>query len=855
MKLLRIHIENFGKLNNYTWELSDGLNTLCRENGFGKSTLAAFIKAMLYGLPASTKRNLDLNERKKYLPWQGGAYGGSLEFECAAGSFRIERFFGAKEANDEFRLFDLATNKPSDAFSSEVGIELFGIDAEGFARSAFLSQSGIDNHDENVTVTAKLTGLLENVNDMGSYDVAMDIIDKRRKFYELKGGKGRVSDLSSALSNGRRELDRLNELLIEQKNKEDELQQIKAQIASAEHTLNDLREQLRLAELSRARRADCEQMRERIGQAEEQRRKILSAFQNGQIPTERELLDAQRRLKEFRILQGQHNALKLSDPESEALERLESRYQHGFPSKELLSEIKEATQNASDLHATLRAFRETEATPYQRRFEATGTPSDTLIAQVNQKLDRAEQEKKKLQEINSTPVKGKSKLSKIAAWTFLALGALLIAVSFFSPILKIMLLIFGGMTAVAGAVLLLTGGNKKAEIQRAEINEKAEKVIQTLYADAERFLAQYGFSASRENLRQALRQLAEEAHHAVADAQKQQADALHRRELAEKLSEQRRRLQVLFAQCGIFNLPDDPNSELIRIHTDLREWETLSEKSRGIEEQKEQLQGELSYLQNQIAVFLNRLTKKNNPQPEACLEQMEALCRSYAITQESIRNQQQELLEREEQQRNAQPTKAFANADLKALEAEWLQRLEDLRAAERDLHRQWTHSADQTQRIPQLEDELAHLSTELGTAEHNLNLLRLTAQFLTESKEALSTRYLGGMQEHFARYRAMAEGENASDAVIDTSFSISVREAGKSRELESFSRGSRDILQFCARLALTNAMFEEGEKPFLLLDDPFVNLDETHFTSVRLMLDKLAEEFQILYFVCHSDRC
>ena len=115
MRLLRLEIENFGKLSGYSMALSEGLNTVCEENGFGKSTVAAFIKAMLYGLPASTKRNLDKNERKKYTPWQGGNYGGSLEFESDKGRFRIQRFFATKEANDEFRLFDLSTNQPSDA--------------------------------------------------------------------------------------------------------------------------------------------------------------------------------------------------------------------------------------------------------------------------------------------------------------------------------------------------------------------------------------------------------------------------------------------------------------------------------------------------------------------------------------------------------------------------------------------------------------------------------------------------------------------------------------------------------------------------------------------------------------------
>ena len=855
MKLLQINIENFGKLSGYRWELNDGLNTLCRDNGFGKSTIAAFIKAMLYGLPSSTKRNLDKNERKKYTPWQGGAYGGSMEFECSAGKFRIERFFAAKEANDEFRLFDLSTNKPSNVFSSDVGIELFGIDTEGFARSAFLSQNGMDNNDENVSVTAKLTGLLEDVNDMGSYDVAMDAIDKRRKFYEVKGGRGRVSDLTTALSNGRRELDRLNELLNQQKAKEDALHQTREQIASAEHTLHDLREQLRLAEISQAHQADCERLKDRIGEAEAQRRKLLSSFHDGQIPNDRELADAQRQLKEFRVLQSQHNTLELSALEKEALSRLQNRYQQGVPSSKLLSEIREATQDASDAKATLQAFRETETTPSQRRFEVTGIPSDAMIAQATQKLDHAEQEKKKLQAINSQPVKEKSPLVKSAAWTFLALGAILIAASFLTPVLNTILLIFGIMTAAVGAIIQFTGKNKKAEAQRAEQIERTEKSIQLLLGDVEGFFSRYGFSIPQENLRQALLQLTEAAHRAIADGQKQQADAARRRELAETLTGHQKKLQTLFAQCGVSALPNDPQSELIRIHTDLREWESLKQKKQAMQAKAEQLQTELSRLQNQITAFLNRLVKKENPQPEICLEQIETICRNYAITQENIRRLQQDLLEREEQRRATRPPKAFEGADLNALEQEWMQRLEGLRSTERELHRQWTQCTDQTQKIPQIEDELAHLSTELGVAEHNRDLLRLTAQFLTDSKEALSTRYLGGMQGHFARFMAMAEEQNASEAIIDTSFSISVREAGKSRELESFSRGSRDLLQFCARLALTCAMFEEGEKPFLVLDDPFVNLDENHFASVRLMLDKLAEEFQILYFVCHTDRC
>ena len=63
MKLISVCVENFGKLHQYRLDPSEGLNTILAENGWGKTTLAAFLKAMLYGLPKSTRNSLDENER------------------------------------------------------------------------------------------------------------------------------------------------------------------------------------------------------------------------------------------------------------------------------------------------------------------------------------------------------------------------------------------------------------------------------------------------------------------------------------------------------------------------------------------------------------------------------------------------------------------------------------------------------------------------------------------------------------------------------------------------------------------------------------------------------------------------
>ena len=49
MKLISCHVENFGKLSGVDLSFAEGLNTFCNDNGWGKSTLAAFIRALFYG--------------------------------------------------------------------------------------------------------------------------------------------------------------------------------------------------------------------------------------------------------------------------------------------------------------------------------------------------------------------------------------------------------------------------------------------------------------------------------------------------------------------------------------------------------------------------------------------------------------------------------------------------------------------------------------------------------------------------------------------------------------------------------------------------------------------------------------
>ena len=88
MRLISLKIENFGNLSEYTLSFERDLTVIFEDNGFGKTTLAEFIKTMFYGFPRATK-SLAKNSRKKNQPWQGGAYGGNLVFEYDGVRYRI----------------------------------------------------------------------------------------------------------------------------------------------------------------------------------------------------------------------------------------------------------------------------------------------------------------------------------------------------------------------------------------------------------------------------------------------------------------------------------------------------------------------------------------------------------------------------------------------------------------------------------------------------------------------------------------------------------------------------------------------------------------------------------------------
>ncbi|HIT61956.1 MAG TPA: AAA family ATPase [Candidatus Caccovivens faecavium] len=183
MKLISCHIDAFGKLKNVDVSFNENVTSICEKNGYGKTTLASFIKAMFYGLGANARKNSKLTDRTKYQPFEGGKFGGELVFVSEKGVFKIRRVFNRTATLDEFYLFNAENNLKSDAYSSNIGRELFGVGKETFDATIFFGQKELPSEINDDIKASLSTGKLYG-DDVDALSKAVEKI--KQKIRELK---------------------------------------------------------------------------------------------------------------------------------------------------------------------------------------------------------------------------------------------------------------------------------------------------------------------------------------------------------------------------------------------------------------------------------------------------------------------------------------------------------------------------------------------------------------------------------------------------------------------------------------------------------------------------------------------
>ena len=180
MKINSMYISGFGKLSDTKMNFGAGLTFVIGDNEFGKSTILAFIRAMFYGFPArSSARVIDF-DRKKYTPWQGSLFGGSMEFTHAGTNYLLEKVFGKRKADDRTTLSVLPVGRVLQTDQREIGEFLFELSEAEFVNTVFVGQlaSAFENTDRDASVLA--TRLSVN-GDPGNFENDYDVVRTRLK--------------------------------------------------------------------------------------------------------------------------------------------------------------------------------------------------------------------------------------------------------------------------------------------------------------------------------------------------------------------------------------------------------------------------------------------------------------------------------------------------------------------------------------------------------------------------------------------------------------------------------------------------------------------------------------------------
>ncbi len=293
MVIESLHITDFGNLHDFRLDLGEGMTVIEGKNEAGKSTVAEFLRFVLYGFSGKA-------DRERYGSLPSGAAEGSLTLNSDGKRYRVERqLVGKKES---VGIIDLENGTP--CYEGKVPGEVFlGIPSSLFTETAFVGQTSGGRVDGQSTAEA-IDNLLFSGSEAVNLKKSLDKLDKLRTelLYKNKKG-GRLFEIDGELSALRSRLA--------------EASRSSAEIISLEGSIAELKEKT-----ARDKKA-LEEVTFFLAQNEK--------------------LEARRRREKIRSLEKDYNAAKRNS------DRFKETYTRNgfFPSREYYEQLRESMEAVS----------------------------------------------------------------------------------------------------------------------------------------------------------------------------------------------------------------------------------------------------------------------------------------------------------------------------------------------------------------------------------------------------------------------------------------------------------------------------------------------------------------------------
>lgn len=849
MKLIACHIENFGKLSNADYAFENEITQFCEENGFGKSTLAAFIKAMFYGLPSVRANTKEFNDRKRFYPFSGAKFGGYLTFEMGGKAYKIVRYFDKKsETADELVVY--CNNSPCSALGVDIGKAVFGVDKESFERTVFIT-SEIEDMCATGSISAKLNNFVDNSDSENTFDDACDRLEKAKKRLKAARGEGGL------INERKKEIQSLRSEIHDLESVSQSLQQQYKEANGLRRAIEDKEKQVRESQNINRMLEHWEQyenMALRLSEEEQALHEIERKYPAG-LPTSAEIDALKECVGKTVSLSGKREAVEFSDENKSRLTYLSKVFAEGVPDDNAMRDLQ------SDINkiAALRVRADTASAPLSERDSALaykferGLPTNAEMASVTAEIEqyrKLDAQWKEQSDIVTTGVPVKPR--KNGAYLTAAIGAMIFIIAGIICLIAVNA-VLGGTALGIGAVALFVDGflflhagksnaytvavDAHAVKDRAEMKQIEERV--------RAFLVPYGcyspngivfdFAAFEKDLNEYL--------------DKQETDDKNEKErqaMCNEIEELVQKAKDIFLRYDVAE--DDLQAACMRLQNNISEYARLCKDAESVNTAQTNTADEISRQRQKISALL---------QPYAIEPQIDLSAQVDALHRdaENTTRLKKELADKKNElqrykHKYALTRKPIAEkCDIDALEGEIASERAQLAVVTGRI-------AEDESAVEQLDDKRGSLTEKeenLQTLQAKYATLDATLRLLRQAERNLKDRYIAPIKANFLQYAQTIEKTLGEKAEMDENFNITFERGGEWRSDRHLSAGQRSVCSLCFRIALVNNMYTE-EKPFLIMDDPFVNLDATHMEKTLQAVKALSKDNQILYFSCHASR-
>ena len=152
-----------------------------------------------------------------------------------------------------------------------------------------------------------------------------------------------------------------------------------------------------------------------------------------------------------------------------------------------------------------------------------------------------------------------------------------------------------------------------------------------------------------------------------------------------------------------------------------------------------------------------------------------------------------------------------------------------------------------------LGSEISRMEAEYAEISAEYDAIALAIDTMRKANEDIQSRFSPALGKLAAEYMQFVTDGKYDGVMLDRDFSATVHEAGGNvpRNAEYLSAGTLDLMYLAVRLAVCSLALPESANCPLIIDDALVNFDADRRRQAMALLEKIAQERQVILFACN----